>query len=75
MRHPDYKQDSVVTERITYDLLVACNRISRGETCVELTGTLKSRTTRELGRCPTMQPMKRVSESEDTSSAKYSRRD
>jgi len=72
MRHPDYKQDSVVTERITYDLLVACDRISRGEKCTELTGTLSSRTTRDLGSCPTAQRMKRKSESEDLS-VKYSR--
>ena len=65
MHHPDYKQDSVVTERITYDLLTACDRISRGKTCAELTGTLKSRTTRDLGSCPSTQQMKQKSESED----------
>lgn len=69
MHHPDYKQDSIVTERITYDLLDTCDRISRGETCAELTGTLKSRTTKDLGSCPT----KRKSESEDSSSVKHSR--
>ena len=52
MHHPDYKQDSIMTERITYDLLTAYDRISRGETCAELTGTLKSRTTRDLRSCP-----------------------
>lgn len=76
MHHPDYKQDSVVTERITYDLLVTCDRISRGETCAELTGTLKSRTTKDLGSCPTAaQQMKRKSESEDLSSVKQSRQE
>ena len=71
--HPDYKQDSVVTERITYDLLAACDRISRGETCAELTGTLKSRTTRDLGSCPSTQQMKRKSESEDPALVEHTR--
>ncbi|XP_076326354.1 glutamate--cysteine ligase catalytic subunit-like isoform X2 [Tachypleus tridentatus] len=29
--HPDYRQDSVVTERINYDLLCTADRIQRGE--------------------------------------------
>ena len=30
-RHPDYKQDSVVTEKINYDLMVACDQVTKGE--------------------------------------------
>ena len=44
MHHPDYKQDSVVTERITYDLLTG----SAGT-------TLKSHTIRDLRSCPSIQ--------------------
>ena len=73
MSHPDYKQDSIVTDRITYDLLDTCDRISRGETCSELTGTLKSRATGDMGSCPSMPRMKRKSESDDSLLAKYSK--
>ena len=64
-QHPDYKQDSVVNDRITYDLMVACDRISKGETCAELTGILHSRTVRDIETCPGT--AKRKSESEDVS--------
>ena len=38
-QHKDYKQDSVVNERINYDLLVAFDRIQKGELSVaELVG-------------------------------------
>ncbi|XP_070533498.1 glutamate--cysteine ligase catalytic subunit-like [Ptychodera flava] len=30
-QHPDYKQDSVVSEQINYDLMVACDKITKGE--------------------------------------------
>ncbi|XP_065919310.1 glutamate--cysteine ligase catalytic subunit-like [Dysidea avara] len=40
-QHCDYKEDSIITEKITYDLMVACDKISRGDAmCAELTGTL-----------------------------------
>ncbi|XP_077989695.1 glutamate--cysteine ligase catalytic subunit-like [Glandiceps talaboti] len=29
--HPDYKQDSVVSEQINYDLLLTCDKITKGE--------------------------------------------
>ncbi|RDD36148.1 Glutamate--cysteine ligase catalytic subunit [Trichoplax sp. H2] len=29
--HPDYKKDSVVSEKINYDLLYACNEIVQGK--------------------------------------------
>ena len=29
--HPEYKQDSVVSEPINFDLMDACNRVSLGE--------------------------------------------
>ena len=41
-QHPDYKHDSVVVEKITYDLMVACDEIGKGETCAELTGSLRT---------------------------------
>ncbi|XP_022239246.1 glutamate--cysteine ligase-like [Limulus polyphemus] len=38
--HPDYRQDSVVTQRINYDLLCTANRIQRGELkCPRLLGS------------------------------------
>ena len=40
-QHCDYKWDSIITEKITYDLMVACDKISGGDAmCAELTGTL-----------------------------------
>ena len=38
--HPDYKKDSVVSEKISYDLYKAMKRISDGTlTCPELMGS------------------------------------
>ncbi|KAG5831185.1 hypothetical protein ANANG_G00301140 [Anguilla anguilla] len=38
-QHPEYKQDSVITDKINYDLLVRCDRIAKGELrCPELFG-------------------------------------
>jgi glutamate--cysteine ligase catalytic subunit len=38
--HPEYKQNSIVTEKIQYDLLNKCDLITRGKTrCPELHGT------------------------------------
>lgn len=38
-KHPEYKQDSVITDKINYDLLKKCDRIARGEErCPELVG-------------------------------------
>ena len=43
--HPDYKKDSVVSDRIAYDLLKHLKDISEGkESCPQLTGTLASKT-------------------------------
>ncbi|XP_056148402.1 glutamate--cysteine ligase catalytic subunit isoform X2 [Lampris incognitus] len=37
--HPEYKQDSVITDKINYDLLLRCDRIAKGEErCPELIG-------------------------------------
>ncbi|KAM8953058.1 glutamate--cysteine ligase catalytic subunit [Pelodytes ibericus] len=37
--HPDYKQDSVITDKINYDLMVKCNQIANELTsCPELLG-------------------------------------
>lgn len=30
-KHPDYKQDSVVSEKINYDLMKACQAIAKGD--------------------------------------------
>ncbi|KPP70212.1 glutamate--cysteine ligase catalytic subunit-like, partial [Scleropages formosus] len=43
-KHPQYKQDSVITDKINYDLLLKCNRIAKGEEgCPELIGDPVSR--------------------------------
>ena len=48
-KHPDYKQDSVVNERISYDLLKACDEISnKGRECPELFGKPETRTSNTL---------------------------
>lgn len=40
--HPDYKHDSVVSDSIAYDLMVACREIGEGErACPELLGDIK----------------------------------
>jgi len=37
--HPDYKHDSVISQSIAYDLMIACDEIGRGlRRCPELTG-------------------------------------
>lgn len=37
--HPQYKEDSVITDKINYDLMVKCDRIAKGEEqCPELIG-------------------------------------
>ena len=42
--HPDYRQNSHVSERINYDLAVLCDKISRGtEPCPDLFGTPKTK--------------------------------
>ena len=39
--HPDYKQDSVVSDKVTYDLISKIKLLSEGtETCAELQGPL-----------------------------------
>lgn len=39
--HPEYKQDSVVTQGIAYDLMKACDEIGRGQrACPELLGEI-----------------------------------
>ena len=51
-QHSDYKKDSIITEKITYDLMVACDKISKANMCVDLTGTLNSRPTTNMKSCP-----------------------
>ena len=52
--HPDYKSDSVVSEKITYDLFCQMDRMASGEEPVpELTGKLQSRAQRVLVQDPT----------------------
>ena len=53
-KHPDYKSDSVVSEKITYDLFCQVDKMaSREEQCPELTGKLQSRAQPVLVQCPT----------------------
>ncbi|PIO27269.1 hypothetical protein AB205_0025090 [Aquarana catesbeiana] len=43
--HPDYKHDSVITDKINYDLMVRCNKIANGQTsCPDLVGFTTSKT-------------------------------
>ncbi|KAG2467441.1 GSH1 ligase, partial [Polypterus senegalus] len=43
-KHPEYKQDSVVTDRINYDFIVTCDEIAKGtRRCPELIGEPVSR--------------------------------
>lgn len=38
-KHPEYKQDSVISDKINYDLFVKFDRIARGQDqCPELIG-------------------------------------
>lgn len=38
-KHPQYKQDSVLTDKINYDLFQKCDKIAKGEEqCPELIG-------------------------------------
>lgn len=52
-KHPDYKQDSIITDKINYDLLRKCDRIAKGEEqCPELIGNPVNRSqwTRQEGK-------------------------
>lgn len=43
--HPDYKQDSVVSDKITYDLITKVRAVSEGQCpCNDLIGKIASRT-------------------------------
>lgn len=43
--HPDYKKDSVVSEKINYDLLYACNEMVQGRRQYpEFVDTIESKT-------------------------------
>ncbi|KAM9315998.1 glutamate--cysteine ligase catalytic subunit isoform 2-T2 [Gastrophryne carolinensis] len=43
--HPDYKHDSVITDKINYDLIVKCNQIANEQAgCPELFGFTTSKT-------------------------------
>ena len=64
--HPDYKSDSVVSEKITYDLLCQMEKMASGEEqSPELTGKLQSRAQRVLVQDPT-KSMERGAGPEDT---------
>ena len=64
--HPDYKSDSVVSEKITYDLFCLMDRITSGEEeSPELTGKLQSRAQRVLVQDPT-KSMERGAGPQDT---------
>uniref|UniRef100_A0A8C5CEL9 Glutamate--cysteine ligase n=1 Tax=Gadus morhua TaxID=8049 RepID=A0A8C5CEL9_GADMO len=52
-QHPQYQQDSVVTDKINYDLLRKCDRIATGqERCPELFGEPINRATRAQLKTP-----------------------
>ncbi len=53
--HPDYRHDSVVSEKVTFDLMKQIKEISEGTVaCPELTGKQASRApvTYKVLRCP-----------------------
>ena len=55
--HPEYKQDSYLTEGIAHDLLVACNEIGKGtRACPEILGThvIEEISTRDAYETPMM---------------------
>ena len=43
-KHPDYKQDSVVTETINYDLVNECHEVTNGKSCPDLLIQHKTKT-------------------------------
>uniref|UniRef100_A0A2L2YGB8 Glutamate--cysteine ligase n=1 Tax=Parasteatoda tepidariorum TaxID=114398 RepID=A0A2L2YGB8_PARTP len=48
-QHPNYKKDSIVNERINYDLMCAADQITQGKKgCPELLGKPSSRTTDDI---------------------------
>lgn len=51
--HPEYKQDSVVSEKINYDLLIKLSAISEGECqCEDLIGKISSRAQSQRSSLP-----------------------
>lgn len=50
-KHPDYQQDSVVSERITYDLMSTCADITDGKlACPELLTNYNTKTADTLSQ-------------------------
>ena len=51
--HPEYKHDSVVNDKINYDLMSKIRDLSEGKcTCPELTGKIVSRASLNRVPCP-----------------------
>ena len=51
--HPDYQHDSVVSEKINYDLIAKLRDITEERcSCPELLGKLTSRATPKRPKCP-----------------------
>ena len=46
--HPDYKQDSVVSDTINYDLLLKCAQISNGDVDAELLPEMDTKTSHAI---------------------------
>ena len=47
--HPEYKQDSVVTDQINYDLISACDLITKGDLKVpELVHIIESKSSNDI---------------------------
>ena len=54
LSHPDYKQDSVVSDKITSDLILAMKEVTESSVCPDLLGSLSSKapTTYTVLECP-----------------------
>lgn len=45
LAHPDYKQDSIVSDKVNYDLMLLMKKVSEGTVpCPDLIGSLSSKT-------------------------------
>ena len=54
VKHPDYRHDSVVSERITYDLVSTCADITDGKPCPELLIKYNTKTTDKISMATMM---------------------
>ena len=62
LSHPDYKQDSVVTDKMTADLIQLMKEVTEGTVpCPDLFGTLSSKTPKAYTvlECPSSPSLKK----------------